>query len=131
MRRLASRWRRVRPVSQNQPLHVPIPGRTTPPLHRTHDSTDTQTTPIPSRPRIEWPNGARVAFWIIPNIEHFRFDKPFMGAPGPMPDVPAFAQRDYGPRVGIWRFMELFDKYGLRATVALNADVCRFNPQII
>jgi peptidoglycan/xylan/chitin deacetylase (PgdA/CDA1 family) len=87
--------------------------------------------PLPERPCIEWPNGARVAFWIIPNIEHFRFDKPFMGATVPMPDVPGFAQRDYGPRVGIWRMMESFDKFGLRATVALNADVCRFNPQII
>ena len=74
---------------------------------------------------------ARVAFWIIPNIEHFRFDKPFMGSAGPLPDVPSFAQRDYGPRVGIWRMMESFDKFGLRATVALNADVCKFNPQII
>jgi allantoinase len=87
--------------------------------------------PLPERPRIEWPNGARVAFWIIPNVEHFRIDKAFMGAPGPLPDVPAFAQRDYGARVGIWRLMESFDKFGLRATVALNADVCRFNPQII
>ncbi len=88
--------------------------------------------PLPERPAIEWPNGARVAFWVIPNIEHFRFDRPFMaGVAGPMPDVPGFAQRDYGPRVGIWRFMELFDKHGIRATVALNADVCRFEPQII
>jgi len=87
--------------------------------------------PLPDRPRIEWPNNARVAFWIIPNIEHFRFDKPFMGSAGPLPDVPAFAQRDYGPRIGIWRMMESFDKFGLRATVALNADVCRFNPQIV
>jgi allantoinase len=89
--------------------------------------------PLPERPPIRWPNGARVAFWIIPNIEHFRIDKGFArGAPGaPMPDVPNFSIRDYGPRVGIWRMMDLFDKYGLRATVALNADVCRFNPQII
>jgi allantoinase len=89
--------------------------------------------PLPERPPIRWPNGARVAFWIIPNIEHFRFDKGFArSAPGaPLPDVPQFSIRDYGPRVGIWRMMDLFDKYGIRATVALNADVCRFNPQII
>jgi allantoinase len=89
--------------------------------------------PLPERPPIRWPNGARVAFWVIPNIEHFRFDKSFArSAPGaPLPDVPNFSLRDYGPRVGIWRMMEIFDKYGIRATVALNADVCRFNPQII
>ena len=30
--------------------------------------------PLPERPIIRWPNNARVAFWIIPNVEHFRFD---------------------------------------------------------
>ena len=31
---------------------------------------------IVDRPRLEWPNGARVAVWVIPNIEHFLFDRP-------------------------------------------------------
>ena len=88
--------------------------------------------PLPDRPAIRWPNEARIAFWVIPNIEHFRFDKPNSDAvPTGQPDIPSFAQRDYGPRVGIWRMMDVLDKYHLRATVALNADVCRFYPQII
>jgi peptidoglycan/xylan/chitin deacetylase (PgdA/CDA1 family) len=88
--------------------------------------------PLPDRPVIRWPNDARLAFWIIPNIEHFRFDKPNADpGGGGEPDIPSFAQRDYGPRVGIWRMMDVLDKYRLRATVALNADVCRFYPQII
>ena len=29
---------------------------------------------ITARPPLRWPNGARVAVWVIPNIEHFRFD---------------------------------------------------------
>lgn len=48
-----------------------------------------------------------------------------------MPDVYGFAQRDYGPRVGIWRMMDVLDKHSLRATVALNSDVCRLYPEII
>jgi peptidoglycan/xylan/chitin deacetylase (PgdA/CDA1 family) len=87
--------------------------------------------PLPDRPAIRWPDGARLAFWIIPNIEHFRFDKPTADVGPGMIDIPSFAQRDYGPRVGIWRMMEVLDRHGLRATVALNADVCRFYPQII
>lgn len=88
--------------------------------------------PLPERPRLEWPHGARVAFWVIPNIEHFRFDGRFQDVPNPpLPDVSSYAQRDYGNRVGVWRLMDLLDKYGLRATVALNADVCRFEPQIV
>ncbi len=32
--------------------------------------------PIIKRKPLQWPNGARVAVWIIPNIEHFEFDLP-------------------------------------------------------
>lgn len=87
--------------------------------------------PMPNRPAIRWPSNARIAFWVIPNIEHFRFDKPTSDSPPGGPDIYSYAQRDYGSRVGVWRIMEVLDKYGLRATVALNADVCRLYPQVI
>jgi len=32
--------------------------------------------PIIDRAPLRWPNGARVAVWVIPNIEHFLFDRP-------------------------------------------------------
>jgi peptidoglycan/xylan/chitin deacetylase (PgdA/CDA1 family) len=47
------------------------------------------------------------------------------------PDVLNNGWRDYGNRVGIWRMMESMDKCGMRATVCLNADVCREYPAII
>lgn len=87
--------------------------------------------PLPARPPIRWPNDARIAVWVIPNVEHFRFGLPVAGAPGPTPHLPEFAARDYGARVGVWRMMDVLDKHSIRATVALNADVCRFYPQII
>ncbi|HLY66842.1 MAG TPA: polysaccharide deacetylase family protein, partial [Chloroflexota bacterium] len=83
--------------------------------------------PLPERPVLRWPNDARIALWIIPNIEHFRFTT----APNGIPDVPDYSERDYGNRVGVWRLMDILDKYRLRATVALNCDVCKFEPQII
>jgi allantoinase len=89
--------------------------------------------PLPERPAIQWPNGARVALWIIPNVEHFHYDKRIVeAAPNvTVPDVPSYASRDYGNRVGVWRLMDLLDKYGIRGTVALNADVCRYEPQVV
>jgi peptidoglycan/xylan/chitin deacetylase (PgdA/CDA1 family) len=89
--------------------------------------------PIVDRPPLRWPNGAFVAVWVIPNIEHFRFDRPFAASPGSgaVPDVPGYAARDYGNRVGVWRFMRVLDRYGIRATVALNADVCDYEPEIV
>src|SRR5262245_36243659 len=94
-----------------------------------------QDSPIISRPRIEWPNGARIAFWFGLNAEHYQIDKPstslFAGTATLKPDPLNYGWRDYGPRVGHWRMMELLDKYGIRASVLLNSDVCRINPRII
>jgi allantoinase len=91
--------------------------------------------PIVDRPQLCWPNGTRVALWVIPNIEHFLFDRPSTSITTVttqfVPDVLNFAWRDYGPRVGVWRMMEIMDRYGVRGTVALNSDVCDHYPRII
>lgn len=88
--------------------------------------------PISKRKKLEWPGGARLAFWVGPNIEFFYLDKPLPGAPGmPLPDVQAYSLRDYGSRVGVFRLMEVFDKYEMRASVLLNSDVCQDQPEII
>lgn len=95
--------------------------------------------PITQRPRYELPDGARVALWVIPNIEFFGLDDPMPGNNNEriprhaalIPQVRAWSQREYGNRVGIWRVMEVLDRYGIRGTVALNSDICDNQPQII
>ena len=91
--------------------------------------------PIVRRPRLELPKGARLAFWVGLNVEHYEIDKPatsiFGGTAMLQPDPLNYGWRDYGPRVGIWRMMDVLDKYGMRASVLLNADICRYYPQII
>ena len=88
--------------------------------------------PIISRPRLEWPNGAHVALWIIPNIEYFSLEeRPGGYGEGKIPDVVMWSERDYGNRVGVFRIMETLDRYGIRGTVALNSNLCAEHPQII
>ena len=91
--------------------------------------------PIIRRPQLQFPNGARVAFWIGLNIEHYEIDKPstsiFGGTAGLVPDPLNYGWRDYGPRVGLWRLTEILDKHGIRASVLLNSDVCKYYPEII
>jgi len=88
--------------------------------------------PIIHRRKLQWPKGARLALWVIPNIEFFSLAERIPASPtGKLPDVPTWAARDYGNRVGVFRFMEVFDRYGIRATVALNSDVCLYHPAII
>lgn len=93
---------------------------------------------INRRPRFELPGGARVALWIINNIEFFPLDRPMPGDANERPRgkegtpmVRHWAQRDYGNRVGVFRLMEVLSKRGLRSTVALNSDVCDHHPEII
>src|SRR2546422_7225136 len=87
--------------------------------------------PINRRPTITWPNGARLALWVIPNVETFPLNEPVPGGTGLAPDVINWAPRDYGNRVGIFRMMEVMARHGVRGTVALNAEACDDYPQVI
>jgi allantoinase len=91
--------------------------------------------PIIHRPRLTWPNGANVALWVIPNIEFFSLEEKVPAGSGgtgtPVPDIPSWSARDYGNRVGVFRLMQVLDRHGIRATVALNADLCAQHPAII
>lgn len=86
---------------------------------------------VVKRPPIAWPDGAHVALWVAPNIEFFPLNEPVPFGIGINPDVLAWSQRDYGGRVGSFRVMKVLEKHGIRATVALNADVCDAYPDII
>jgi peptidoglycan/xylan/chitin deacetylase (PgdA/CDA1 family) len=81
------------------------------------------------------PKDARVAIWVIPNVEHFLFDRPSTSLVAKtanlVPDVLNYSWRDYGVRVGIWRVMDILEKYAVRATAALNSDVCKNYPRIV
>ncbi len=88
--------------------------------------------PIIRRPRLEWPNSAHVALWIIPNIEYFSLmERPGGYGSGKVPDVTIWSERDYGNRVGVFRIMEVLDRYEIRATVALNSNLCAEHPAIM
>lgn len=93
--------------------------------------------PITKRPPLKWPGGARIALWIIPNIEIFHLNVRMPGDAqerpkdtDPIPAVRHWSQRDYGNRVGIWRIMEVLERHGVRATAALNSDICADMPII-
>jgi allantoinase len=91
--------------------------------------------PYNARPKIKWPNGARVAFWVAPNIEFYELFPPIhptrKDMARPAPDIQFYAHRDYGNRVGLWRLMDVMDRYDVRGSVSLNVAVCDHHPEII
>ena len=91
--------------------------------------------PIIDRPAIRWPNDARVALWVAPNVEHYDHLPPYNQHQNawprvPHPDVMSYSYNDYGNRVGFWRLLEVFDKYSIRCTPALNVAVLDHYPEI-
>ena len=99
--------------------------------------------PIPyrpafERPRMRLPGGARLAIHLIVNVERWdlnaRLPRTLLSAPAggePIPDVPNFAWYEYGNRVGIWRFLDVLEKFGAKATLSVNADVVNSYPIIV
>ncbi len=86
------------------------------------------------RKPFRWPGNKTLAVWFAPNVEVWHYDSAAGAAitPNPtnhVPDVFNYAWREYGMRVGLWRLADVFDEAGVKATVALNAQVCDVYPK--
>jgi allantoinase len=89
-------------------------------------------TPINRRPKLKWPNGARLAVWVVPNIEFFPLNEPVPGSRfSHVPEISSWASRDYGARVGIFRIMDALSSRDIRASATLNSEVCDAYPEIM
>lgn len=85
--------------------------------------------PLEARSPWRWPNGARLAVWVVPNVEVFDPELP-LTAGGPAGDTAGLATREYGNRVGLGRLRAVFAKYGIRATGAMNAGFAVRYPEL-
>ena len=79
---------------------------------------------INDRPIIRWPNSARVAFWVAPNMEYLPQNRPTQ------PDIPHYSRMDYGNRVGFWRMPKVLHRHKLRACCCLNLEILDHFPGI-
>ena len=91
--------------------------------------------PYANRPKIIWPNGARVAFWVAPNIEFYELDPPSNPERKPWarahPDVVPYSHRDFGNRVGNQRLMKVLAQRQVRGSVSLSVAMCDHHPELI
>ena len=85
--------------------------------------------PISQRKKLTLPGGARLALWVIVNVEEWDINEtmprtvltPPAGG-SPMPDIPNWAWHEYGNRVGFWRMLEVFDELRVPAVLAINGS---------
>ncbi len=92
---------------------------------------------IVDRPPLRLPGGARMVVWTIVNLEAWDISRPMarQALPAPtgvtlQPDVPTWSWHEYGMRVGVWRFMDLFQRLGINPTLSINARVCEDYPRV-
>jgi peptidoglycan/xylan/chitin deacetylase (PgdA/CDA1 family) len=85
---------------------------------------------IVDRPPLRLPGDARIVLWSIVNLEVWDIGKPMARQviPAPtgqvlLPDVPNWSWHEYGMRVGVWRFFKLYECWGIRPTLSINARV--------
>ncbi len=92
---------------------------------------------IVDRPVLRLPNDGRIIVWTIVNLEVWDIMRPMarqvipppMGAPL-LPDVPNWSWHEYGMRVGVWRFFDLYKRLGIRPTLSINARVIEDYPRV-
>lgn len=92
---------------------------------------------LTDRPAISWPQGKKLALWINVNLQFFPLDQrgvPFKvpgGMTMPYPDLRHYSLRDYGNRVGIYRILKLFDRFGIKPTFAFNTELAERTPYLL
>lgn len=89
------------------------------------------------RKPVHWPHGKKVAVCIIVPLEYFPLvanDTPFK-APGHMqtsyPDLRHYSAREYGTRIGFYRFLDSFSMNRVTASVAVQSAIAERYPSII
>jgi allantoinase len=97
--------------------------------------------PLSRRGVLCWPDQARVAVGVLVNLEHTEWRPPEgsvqvvtsgggLGA-RPFPDYARLSHREYGHRVGIFRLLDVLEKHGLQATVAMDALTAEHYPYLV
>lgn len=92
---------------------------------------------LTERPPITWPDNKPLAVWINLSLQFYPLDQrgvPFKvpnGMTMPYPDLRHFSLRDYGNRVGVFRVLEALERFKVRPTIAINAQLAEDNPWLL
>jgi allantoinase len=93
---------------------------------------------IANRAPLKLPNGARMAVWVIVNVEEWdpkqTMPRTVLTPPAggsPTPDIPNWAWHEYGNRVGFWRILKVFDDFRIPGVLAINGSAIAAYPPIV
>ncbi len=92
---------------------------------------------LTDRAPVQWPDNKKVALWINVALQYFPLNqqgKPFApigGMTTAYPDLRHYTLREYGNRVGIFRLLKAFDRYGVKPTFAIQTRLAQRYPYLV
>lgn len=92
---------------------------------------------LTDRKPVQWPDGKTLALWVNVSLQYFPLNqegKPFPplgGMTTAYPDLRHYTLREYGNRVGIFRCLKAFDKYGVKPTFAVSGRLAERYPYLL
>jgi peptidoglycan/xylan/chitin deacetylase (PgdA/CDA1 family) len=95
---------------------------------------------LPDAPCFVWPESARIAFTVTVTLDYWELDAPQSGSPDPrivsplgkfFPDWVTWSHRQYGARVGIFRVLDVLDRFGVRPSVAMGTEAAKRYPELV
>jgi len=94
--------------------------------------------PIVDRADLQLPGDARLAVWVVVNVEVWDFESvlprtllPYPQGVPVVPDIANYGWFDYGLRVGFWRLKEVLDNHDIRATMSMNGVLAEAYPRVV
>jgi allantoinase len=91
-------------------------------------------------PRFTWPDGARIAFTVTVVLDYWEVNPPADASRDPrimsplgnfFPDWLTWSQREYGARVGIFRLLDVLDRFAVTPSVALGSAAAKRYPELV
>lgn len=82
-------------------------------------------------PRYQWPQGRDSAFCFTVDVDA---DSPYLWqqrAPEATRSLGQLEQRRFGPRMGIWRLLDLLDRFGIKGSFFVPGAVAEANPELL
>jgi peptidoglycan/xylan/chitin deacetylase (PgdA/CDA1 family) len=95
---------------------------------------------LPDAPRFTWPGAARIAFTVTLVLDYWELDPPQGESPDPrivsplgkfFPDWLTWSHQLYGARVGIFRILDVLDRFGVTPSVALGTEAAKRYPELV
>ncbi len=95
---------------------------------------------LPDAPRFDWPNEARIALTVTVMLDYWELQPPADARPDPRivsplgkfdPDWLTWSVREYGNRVGIFRVIDMLDRYGITPSVAIGTEAIKRYPELV